>query len=69
MKTGRLLKFKHPAGALQAYLYREGNTCKAVVYALAGERAKDHEPLLTLTGDDEAEVEARLRAWVAGQRP
>ncbi len=62
MKTGRLLKFRRPAGDVHAYLYREGGNVQAAIYVAA--RAGGAPPAVTFSGTSEAEVEAQVRVWV-----
>jgi hypothetical protein len=67
MKTGRLLKFRHPAGNVQAYIYRDAGTYRAAIYLLAPGRGADAQPIHTISGADEAAVEAALREWISTQ--
>jgi hypothetical protein len=68
MKTGRLIKFQRPGADVHAYVYREGNEFRASIFILAPGRARQ-EPLATLSGPTEPELEAELRAWVDAQYP
>lgn len=63
MKTGRLLKFRRPAGEVHAYLYREGTQFRAALYLLSAERSRG-QPVHTLAGASETKVEEEVRAWV-----
>jgi hypothetical protein len=68
MKTGRLIKFQRPGGDVHVYVYREANEFRASIFMLAPGQARQ-EPLETLSGPSETELEARLRAWVDERYP
>lgn len=68
MKTGRLLKFQRPGGVVQAYLYGDGDLCKAAVYVMTAAPPRA-EPLHRIEADTDAEVERLLRAWVDEHYP
>jgi hypothetical protein len=68
VKTGRLLKFQRPGGDVHAYVYREGGEFRASIFILAPGRARQ-EPLTTLSGPSEPELEEQLRAWVEDRYP
>lgn len=62
MKTGRLLKFHRPAGDVQAYLFREQDVYRGVVYVLAAQA--EEAPAHVEEGSTLADVEDGIRAWV-----
>lgn len=69
MKTGRLLKFRRPDGQVHAYFYRDANRYRAAVYSMApGGRAGD-DPVHSVSGASEAEVERLVRTWVDERFP
>ena len=68
MKTGRLIKFQRPGAAVHADVYREGNEFYASIFLLAPGKFRQ-EPMATLKGPSEAELETRLRAWVEEKYP
>ena len=68
MKTGRLLKLPRPGADIHVYLYQDGPAVRAAVYVLGcGPRSK--EPVHTVSGASEADVEAEARAWVDANFP
>lgn len=67
VKTGRLLKFRGPGREVQAYLYRDGDRYHAAIYVDTGQRGG--EPVRTLTGSSEEEVETSVRSWVSQTYP
>jgi hypothetical protein len=67
VKTGRLLKFRGRGDEVQAYLYREGDRYHAAIYEDSKGRGAD--PVCTLSGRTEEEVEAEVRAWVSANHP
>jgi hypothetical protein len=67
MKTGRLLKFHRPAGDIQAYLFREQDVYRGVVYLLTAQA--DEAPVHVEEGSSLADVEDGIRAWVERHFP
>jgi hypothetical protein len=67
MKTGRLLKFQRPGGAVHAYFYAEGQQVRAALYLM--EPGRDRTPVQEITGPSDAGVEAEVRAWVEAHYP
>jgi hypothetical protein len=67
VKTGRLLKFRGAGSDVQAYLYRDGGRHHAAIYVETGRR--DADPVCTLSGSSEEEVEASVRSWVSQHHP
>jgi len=67
VKTGRLLKFRGAGSDVQAYLYSDGDRHHAAIYVESGERGAD--PVQTLSGSSEEEVEAAVRSWVGEHYP
>jgi len=68
MKTGKLMKFKHPTGDVQAYLYRDADQFRASLYLLS-RGVRSHEPVHTLADDNEDALVADVRAWVQEHYP
>jgi hypothetical protein len=68
MKTGKLMKFKHPAGEVQAYLYQDADVFRASLYVMDG-RTHDREPVHTLVDPSEEALLAEIRAWVEAHYP
>jgi len=69
MKTGRLLKFQRPGGQIQAYFYRDASRYRAAVYSMGpGGKAAD-DPVHSVSGASEAEVERLVRTWVDERFP
>jgi hypothetical protein len=68
MKTGRLLKFHRAGTDVHAYLYREGDRFQAALYLITPGR-RDAGSVATLSGDEEAEVETAVRAWIDQRFP
>jgi hypothetical protein len=68
MKTGKLMKFKHPDGDVQAYLYRDAGVFRASLYVLDG-TPRRREPVHTLADSDEDTLLAEVRAWVEAHYP
>ena len=69
MKTGRLLKFQRTAAEIQAYLYREGSVFFAAVYVMSHEPGRHDQPVHSLSGASEQEVEAATRKWIESRYP
>jgi hypothetical protein len=69
MKTGRLLKFHRPGGDLHAYLYREAEAVRAVLYLFSPGRDDDRGPVHEIRGSSSEAVEAELRAWIDAHYP
>jgi len=68
MKTGRLIKFRRAGADVHAYLYGEGGRFQAALYLIDSGR-RGTAPEATLSGTQEAEVEAAVRAWVEERFP
>jgi hypothetical protein len=69
MKTGKLLKFHRPGGDVQAYVYRDGALAKASIYVLPPDARGTGQAAHTVSGLNEAVVEADVRAWVDAHYP
>jgi hypothetical protein len=69
VKTGRLLKFHRPAAEIHAYLYRDGPSFCAAVYVMSHEPGRQNEPVQSLSGPSEQEVEAATRKWIESRYP
>ncbi|MFI5183742.1 MAG: hypothetical protein ACHQNV_05055 [Vicinamibacteria bacterium] len=69
MKTGRLLKFQRTAAEIHAYLYREGSVFCAAVYVMSHETGRQNQPVQSLTGSSEQEVEDATRSWIESRYP
>ena len=69
MKTGRLLKFHRAAAEVHAYLYRDGASFRAAVYVMSTDPARRNEPVQSLSGPSEHEVEAAARDWIDARYP
>ena len=69
MKTGRLLKFRRGGTEIHAYVYQDGRLARAAIYVMGpgtpSQRHPDHE----LSAPTEAEVEAKVHAWVDAHHP
>lgn len=73
MKTGRLIKFQRKDALVQAYLYQDGDACKAALYvrdrrapAAAGPGAPADGELEAATVKD---LEQAVRDWVDERFP
>lgn len=68
MKTGRLLKFQRPQGAVHVYLYRDDEQFRAALYLMAAGQSGS-EPIRTLDAADESRLEGDVRAWIDAHFP
>ncbi len=69
MKTGRLLKFHRASAEIHAYLYRDGGSFCAAVYVMSHDAARENQPVQSLSGPSEHDVETAAREWIDARYP
>jgi hypothetical protein len=69
VKTGRLLKFHRNSAEIHAYLYRDGGSFCAAVYVMSHEPGRQNQPVQSLSGASEQEVEEATRTWIESRYP